>query len=84
MLVSLGIEQRLLRKLERSRMSGATSQLSSIASVASTAHIHDSTLSEHCVHILNKLKRPLSAKHSEKIKHNKVADQEKKKANKRK
>ena len=56
MLVSLGIQQRLLRFLERSRMSGAYSQQSSVSSVPSTARTNDSVVSEHCVRILNKLK----------------------------
>lgn len=55
-LVSLGIQQRLLRFLERSRMSGACSQQSSVSSVPSTARTNDSVVSEHCVRILNKLK----------------------------
>ena len=55
-LVSLGIRQRLVRFLERSRMSGACSQQSSISSVPSTARTNDSVVSEHCVRILNKLK----------------------------
>ncbi|CAH3111271.1 unnamed protein product [Porites lobata] len=55
-LVSLGIQQRLVRFLERSRMSGACSQQSSISSVPSTARTNDSVVSEHCVRILNKLK----------------------------
>ncbi|XP_020613754.1 serine/threonine-protein kinase 36-like isoform X3 [Orbicella faveolata] len=55
-LVSLGIQQRLLRYLERSRMSGASSQQSSVSSVPSTARTNDSVVSEHCVRILNKLK----------------------------
>lgn len=56
MLVSLGIQQRLLRFLERSRMSGTCSQQSSVSSVPSTARTNDSVVSEHCVRILNKLK----------------------------
>ena len=55
-LVSLGIQQRLLRFLERSQMSGACSQQSSVSSVPSTARTNDSVVSEHCVRILNKLK----------------------------
>lgn len=55
-LVSLGIQQRLLRFLERSRMSGVCSQQSSVSSVPSTARTNDSVVSEHCVRILNKLK----------------------------
>lgn len=55
-LVSLGIQQRLLRFLERSRMSGTCSQQSSVSSVPSTARTNDSVVSEHCVRILNKLK----------------------------
>ena len=55
-LVSLGIQQRLVRFMERSRMSGTCSQQSSVSSVPSTARTNDSVMSEHCVRILNKLK----------------------------
>lgn len=55
-LVSLGLQQRLVRFLERSQMSGACSQQSSVSSVPSTARTNDSVVSEHCVRILNKLK----------------------------
>lgn len=55
-LVSLGLQQRLVRFLERSQMSGACSQQSSVSSVPSTARTNDSVVSEHCVRILNKIK----------------------------
>ena len=66
-LVSLGIQQRLVRFLERSRMSGACSQQSSISSVPSTARTNDSVVSEHCVRILNKLIKFKTAKNSVQI-----------------
>ncbi|XP_044173674.1 serine/threonine-protein kinase 36-like isoform X3 [Acropora millepora] len=55
-LVSLGIQQRLNRVLNRSRISGVFSHQSSVSSVPSTAQTNASLLSEHCVRILNKLK----------------------------
>ncbi|XP_068679432.1 serine/threonine-protein kinase 36-like [Montipora foliosa] len=55
-LVSLGIQQRLNRFLDRSQISGAYSHQSSVSSVPSTAQTNVSMLSEHCVRILSKLK----------------------------
>jgi len=55
-LVSLGIQQRLNRFLNRSRISGVFSHQSSVSSVPSTAQTNASLLSEHCVRILNKIK----------------------------
>ncbi|XP_048582093.1 serine/threonine-protein kinase 36 isoform X2 [Nematostella vectensis] len=51
-LISIGVEERLLRLQDRSRMSSATS----LPSTASSARSDDSAMSEHCAHILSKLK----------------------------
>ncbi|KXJ28930.1 serine/threonine-protein kinase 36 [Exaiptasia diaphana] len=55
-LVTMGIEQQILRMVDRSRMSSASSQASSVPPTPSTAQTLDGAVSEHCVHILKKLK----------------------------
>lgn len=55
-LVSFGIEQQILRMVDKSRLSSACSQTSSVPSSPLSARTGEDAVLEHCTHILKKLK----------------------------